>query len=170
MILIVILISVFQFNNSVIEWSSKKCISWDMYKSKIPSSSKFSAITKIEVQMEITEYASDSSSFKVYTKLIPEESWVKSDRTEHLLQHEQTHFNIAKVYSVILENELNYCCYFDSNSELIDLLFSKYNDKISNLQTAYDIETNYSKNIPCQYEWNEYVNKKLDSLGLGGLK
>ncbi len=98
---------------------------------------------------------------------IKNESWSKKEeRNNLLLQHEQIHFDIAELYrrkvvKKVLETTFDKHNYKEKLDEIIDKVWLK---EYQEMQARYDEETNYSKIIKEQIEWNKYVDQQLRNL------
>lgn len=95
---------------------------------------------------------------------IKDESWSKEEqRNNLLLQHEQIHFDIAelhrrKIVKAVLEGNFTKNNYKELLNEIITKVWKK---DYREMQNMYDKETNYSKVIKEQINWNKFVHQQL---------
>lgn len=98
---------------------------------------------------------------------IKSESWSRSEKRNNvLLQHEQLHFDIAELHRRMIIKELLEAK-FDKNNykevleEIINRIWVK---KYRVMQDKYDSETNFSRIIREQINWNRFVKQQLTNL------
>jgi hypothetical protein len=96
----------------------------------------------------------------------PTRSWIKKkEATYILLKHEQGHFDLKQIGALETLIEIKKLSYPDGN---ILMNFIAIRDSVNRenfeLNQQYDFETNHSQNLSKQYEWNEFIAKRLDSL------
>jgi predicted secreted Zn-dependent protease len=103
----------------------------------------------------------------VIAEFVPEKSWVKAEPSENLLRHEQGHFDITEIYARKLRR------HFERNPQLcakgqaaVDAEAKKIFAEWDATQDQYDLETNHSKNIPVQREWETRIQHDLKELEL----
>jgi hypothetical protein len=94
-------------------------------------------------------------------------SWAKGQRDEHALNHEQRHFDIAKIVAE----------HFKQKIAAMNLPVSAYEGYINEqyletlreqnqMQKQYDKETRHGADHAAQEAWNEKIDKELRSLGV----
>jgi hypothetical protein len=98
---------------------------------------------------------------------LKDESWSHEEKRNNvLLQHEQLHFDIAELHrrlivKAIVETEFTK----ENHKELLDktirdIWLVKYRE----VQDKYDKETNFSRIIREQINWNKYIKQQLINL------
>lgn len=103
--------------------------------------------------------------YHVETFFYPELSWVQSSsKNQHLLEHEQLHFDISELHARKLRkllasvdaSKLN-----KDSKEYLNALYEKIDKERSAMQNFYDKESDHSLNKEAQTKWRHYVNKEL---------
>ncbi len=153
-----------------IYYTVKRPITWDDFKSKIPDS-KFDAETFPGIGYE--EHAAVNNAvlnvhlaIKVY---LPKSAcWVKSgSRTDFALNHEQKHFDIAKIAAEHFKKKLSTEHFTVSNFEgPINVEYLEALREMNRLQKQYDDETKHGLDQGAQQRWNERIDKELKELGV----
>lgn len=148
-----------------IEWSTNRPLTWDDFHGK-PIKTHFAwALSDVSFGYEIEQ--KDNKVF-VITKAIfnCKYSWVKEDKkSEHLLKHEQTHFDIIELYARKFRKELlSKTIKAKKFSDSLLKLYNKYVDQIFKMQQHYDKETNLGMIKAKQEEWNKKIAAELKEL------
>lgn len=103
--------------------------------------------------------------FHVETFFYPELSWVQSgSKNQHLLEHEQLHFDISELHARKLRkllysvdaSKLN-----KDSKEYLNAFYEKIDKERSAMQKAYDNESDHGLNKQAQSKWRHYVNQEL---------
>ena len=148
-----------------IYYSAKRPLTWDDFKSTIPSG-RFDAEVyptmgyseRIDVKNAVIKLGID-----VRVCLPKSACWVKEgSRNDYTLNHEQRHFDIAKIAAEHLkqkiESETLPVANYDGpiNSDYLDAY-----REMDSLQTTYDKETRHGADRFAQEEWNKKIDKEL---------
>jgi hypothetical protein len=157
-------------NQNVVKWESHKKLTWDDFQGIVNYNSKHTAESGIEIIYE-SSYMSDTTvGFKVSCIFYKEISWVQRMRANsNLLVHEQGHFDLAYYYSKKLELKLkqlekvNYILHSVEVNASVNTIYDEIVQERSNLDSLYDKETNYSMNHKKQIQWNQKLNKLIES-------
>lgn len=96
-------------------------------------------------------------------------SWVKksSGKSDHLLKHENLHFDIAELHARKLRKKLLSTSFKPKETRIKKKYYRAYNRLMKSLesyQDKYDKETNHSINIEAQKEWEEKIERELNDL------
>lgn len=97
-------------------------------------------------------------SFRATAYFVPEKSYLKV-RTEKVLAHEQSHFDITEIFARKINATLKnpYVGSTDRAYEIYDSLIVEWNK----FQQLYDRETQNSINDSAQQVWNERIKNML---------
>ena len=84
-------------------------------------------------------------------------------RTDYILAHEQGHFDITelharKLYQALSEYQLNP----DTFKKDIATIYERIVKEKEDMQEAYDLETDHSRNKRVQYNWFDKIQTQLD--------
>ena len=94
-------------NDDLIAWSPDYEIKWSDFKATPKQSSPLDAYTMLGISLEVVSQDDGKVNMGVFGYFEKNKSWVKSgEKTEHLLQHEQKHFDLCEVYRRILIKRL----------------------------------------------------------------
>lgn len=154
-------------NDSIINWSKKRQLSWQDFMGIIPDSldaCKDVAICSSGVYLYRSQY-SKPTDFVVKVQFSKKESWKKKEANATLLIHEQMHFNISEIIGrrerrsikkLKEQNVSNTNDYINQHRLLIE--------ELDLLQDNYDKETNHGTNLIMQEKWNKWILTELDKL------
>jgi len=148
-----------------IEWANNKPLTWDNFQAK-PIKNHFAwAFSDVAFGYEI-EQKNNQVFVIARTKFNCKYSWVKEDKkSEYLLKHEQTHFDIIELYARKFREELlSKSIKASKFSTIVQKLYDKYVDEIFKRQQLYDKETNLGMIKEKQEEWNKKVAEELKEL------
>jgi len=154
-------------NDDLLAWSPDYEIKWSDFKAAPKKSSPLDAYTMLGISLEVVSQENGKVNMGVFGYFEKNKSWVKSDeQTEHLLNHEQKHFDLCEVYRRILIKRLeagNPYSYDNFNNKVGDIFnktFKDYTDE----QEKYDHETNHSQKKEKQAMWDADVKQRLIDL------
>ena len=93
-------------------------------------------------------------------------SWVRKDsRNDHLLKHEQLHFDITELYARKLKKQLaevNVNALGKQPREILNRYYKIIDKERTLMQQKYDKETNHSIDKNAQARWQEFVERELN--------
>lgn len=148
-----------------IYWTNSIKLTWDDFKGAPDQNSKFSAITKCGYGYEFST-KKDSISIVTTCYFKKKSSWVKENtKTKALLKHEQCHFDLAELNARKFRKLVaSYQFKAKTAGETIESLFNKSYSEYSKIQEVYDKETNISRSVVKQSEWEKKIAKELKEL------
>ena len=137
---------------------------------KVPDSlneySKFAAVSMISIESKIVKNSVWNGKIKIeiYPMFSKNESWIRENqKTKELLNHEQRHFDIAKIYSNKLQKIINKRIknikdYNENFQNLYDEIYNEYFD----YQTKYEEITDRGLNFESQKLIDKEIDEKLN--------
>lgn len=140
-------------------WDDSFFLTWNDFQGKMPRQTENAAVTHVIIKMNVLT----KTSIRVVNCVDVSQSWVNmSSATEHLLLHEQYHFNLAEVHARRIRKWL-------SSLDTLTLVSAReIYDKQMKLhrtdQNLYDLETNYSLDSEKQEEWRRKIDQQLREL------
>lgn len=145
-----------------IHWCQGHQLEWNDFKGRVPAMSSSAAQTAYELGFDINMVGREFE-FIVTCNFIPYKSWVKKkDANDHILRHEQMHFDIAEIYARKMRKELNETHITVNNLQSkADRIYEKNWNALTKMQRDYDRETNHSINKKEQAEWDAKITKLL---------
>ena len=148
-----------------IAWSKHHNLKWRNFKALADKRSNADALSDISIFYKIST-AERFASFLVTCFFYPCKSWVKKASTAWLLEHEQTHFDIAEYHKRLLMKEIMNRHFTNANIFSSVAEFGKMiTDLRKDMDEVYDLETNHSLNREKQKEWTKKMDNLLKKLG-----
>tara|TARA_R110002072_G_scaffold194563_2_gene351902 strand:- start:44 stop:640 length:597 start_codon:yes stop_codon:yes gene_type:complete len=154
-------------NENRIFWHDTVKLTWDDFQATSQKNVKVSALSSIGLPYR---YITDGEGvMKVYIEVcfIKNESWsIKEEQNNLLLNHEQLHFDIAELHRrLIVRDVLNTEFNKKNYKETLEQIIEKYwISDYRTMQDLYDRETNFSRVVKAQIDWNEKITKELQKL------
>jgi hypothetical protein len=148
-------------NAQDIQWSASSKLSWSDFKASPDDSNPFFAVTRAGFGYK---YNADQDSIHVTTStnFKPAQSWVKKP-SDHLLIHEQLHFDIAEYFRrIFIERISKATIAFGNAKQSLPDLYSQTIAELRKEQLKYDEETNHSINKELQEKWRLKYQEKLN--------
>jgi len=165
--LILLFIPLFVFaqdkNEELIDWNSGHRLAWNDYKGAPDPNSDAAATTTSYLGIEYN-LTNNKVTYKIACRFSKNKSWGLY-KTDHILGHEQGHFDITEIFARKLNKETGEYV-FNKNSYQRDLQ-KIYNDIVREkeiLQNQYDKETDFSRNKEKQAEWLKMIKEMLKDL------
>lgn len=157
-----------ELDGDTIYYSSKRPLTWSDFKSKIKRSNKYAAMVMPNFgydQEEKIENGVIQVSITLQTFLAKSDCWLGSSyKDNYMLNHEQRHFDIAKIVTDQFKTKLLNADLSPENYEaLVNMQYLESYRDMNKLQKAYDTETSHGLNNSAQYNWN----KRIDGLLAG---
>jgi Bacterial protein of unknown function (DUF922) len=146
-----------------IKWSAANRLTWKDYKGTPQSNSDAAASTATYLSMEYS-VKDNKLKFTVSGAFNKNKSWVLV-RNDHILGHEQGHFDIAevfarKLYKTLSEYKFNKRTYQKDMAKIYNTL----NKEKEAAQNKYDDETDFSRNKTAQAEWLIKIKNMLKEM------
>ncbi len=151
-----------------VPWDANKRLTWADFKGKVPPAAVPAATTasgisytysanlmhhEVELDYEVTAY------------FYPNESWYKpSLANDTILSHEQLHFDIAELFARKMRNRLDRTSFSDNVKAEVREIYQEILQELKEFQEAYDWETNFSRNVEKQLEWNAKIAEELQAV------
>ncbi|MBS1779412.1 MAG: DUF922 domain-containing protein [Bacteroidetes bacterium] len=143
-------------------------LTWDDYQGAPASSGLSVALTHSRIELDSVTIASDGTipKFHATCYFMPGRSWVdkkflstcNADESAHVLQHEQTHYNIARIAAAEITREMNTFKYTPGRiAYQADSIFRTLSIRLRNVQSAYDEQTSHSRKYEQQDKWNQLI-------------
>lgn len=146
-----------------INWRNRRELSWEDFQGAPNPTAPNAALTSTSIKFQ---YNYDKKSFHYQLQCVfhPDKSWVKI-RNTRILAHEQGHFDIAELYTRKLHRALLAYRFNAATIEKdISVIYRQVASEQAAFQEQYDRETNYSRNIPVQLDWQEKIDSTLATM------
>jgi len=145
-----------------ITWSEDTKLSWADFQSLPDYENDFAkALTASSIRYKYS-CQEDTIFYTIEAVFKRNESWVKPEAyTQHILDHEQLHFDITELFAREMSKELRkqtYQCGEEARfQEKVDFILSEWR----HVQMTYDKETFYSVREDDQARWADNVEKLI---------
>lgn len=152
-----------------IYYSAKRPLTWADFKDKPRDNHFEAAIIPVMGYTEQNEVANGIIHVDMAIKISVAKSdcWVKGEKDDYVLNHEQRHFDIEKIVGERYKRKLSAMklptdnFYGPINVEYLQALRDA-----TSLQKQYDAETRHGEDRVAQAEWNEKIDKELRAFGV----
>jgi Bacterial protein of unknown function (DUF922) len=150
-------------DEELIDWKPSPLLTWGDYKGKPDPNSDAAASTTTYLGIE---YKMDDKGFawKIQCRFSITRSWGRS-KTDHILKHEQGHFDIAELFARKLHKRMKEY-QFNKTTYKNDLktIYNGITADKEAFQDLYDDETDHSRKKEQQAEWEKKIEKMLKDL------
>lgn len=152
-----------EVKGDLIHWKDRSQLTWDDYKGKPDPDAGAAASTATYLAVEYS-FKDGKLGYKITCSFSRSKSW-GLHKNDHILAHEQGHFDIAEIFARRLYKKLK-AYEFDKKNYQSDLkgIYDDITKAKEDMQNRYDLETNHSINKEKQAEWLERINKELQDL------
>ena len=147
-----------------IYWDEWFKLEWSDFKGKHVEGDGIAAQSSIGLPYTLNSDGEGILKVSINVCFIKDESWSNSERINNvLLQHEQLHFDIAELHRRMIVKQLLEAKMNKNNyQEEVDMIIDKiWNEKYRAMQDKYDKETNFSRIIREQINWNRFIKQQL---------
>ena len=149
--------------DNYIPWTETRKLTWNDFKGKPDEASPFKAKTESSLDIQISTKGEDATITMV-TSFDMSKSWVKNKR-DVLLQHEQTHFDIAELWSRKFKQRLWKKTFpYKNFQSILSRMHREIQQESRAMQAQYDKETGHSVNEKAQEKWTKKITADLKSL------
>ena len=146
-------------------WDENKRLGWADFRGKVPPAAVPAATTASGISYTYTAnllHHEVKLDFEVNAYFYPNESWYKrSVCNEIILAHEQLHFDIAELFARKMRNRLRRTSFSDDVKAEVRRIYQDILQELKDFQDQYDWETNFSRNLEKQMEWNKKIEEAL---------
>ena len=150
-------------NDSLIDWSANRRLSWEDFKARPDGASVNAALTSTNINIDYS-FNNHEFRYKIRCQFDPSKSWGRI-KNDYILSHEQAHFDIAEIHARLLNKALkDYRFNVRTASKDIGNIYQQLMNDHRIMQEKYDDETNYSRNEEKQREWKKKINQSLEEL------
>lgn len=148
-------------NEELLDWSPSRRLTWSDYKGTPDPQSGAAATTTSYLGIQY-DFKNNSVTYKIICQFSKNKSW-GLHKTDHILGHEQGHFDITEIFARKLNKETGEY-HFNKNTYQKDLqkIYEDLMDEKEKFQNQYDNETDFSRNKDKQAEWLKKIKKMLN--------
>ncbi len=145
-------------------WSAERPLTWNDFKVRSSGGGGMKAMTDSGIAIWF-DCNDEIEPIVVKCFFDKSKSWTKAEDSEHLLRHEQLHFDITELFTRKLRKklaELEDPC--GRNSGKVQGIYDRNFDEMNRYQKRYDKETKHSINESAQKIWEERVKRELEEF------
>jgi len=147
----------------LIEWSGTRKLNWNDFQGKPKDESDNAALTSSNINFQFG-YGSAGFNYSISCRFDKNQSWVKV-KSDHVLAHEQGHFDIAEIHARKLNKALKgYKYNRNTVSQDVNKIYEDIMRGHHEMQSVYDRETDHSRNKSKQDEWYKKIANDLKTL------
>jgi hypothetical protein len=156
-------------NEEPLTWDHSQKLTWEDFKAKSDENSDAIALTASGITFGYSVKTSDKRivdfSTSVEAHFYPNQSWyVKEKCDNHVLRHEQLHFDITELYARKFKEQLILLVVNRNIKDQMNRLHTTINKALNETQKRYDGESNHSINIEMQKQWEIFIANELKTL------
>jgi hypothetical protein len=155
-------------NPAHILWQATHQLVWQDFQGVVDVHNKYAAQAAAGINFSYQAMGRQGAwklTFVVNSYFDRSQSWGKPDKkTPYLLAHEQLHFDIAELHARRLKRDLESYKFTKNFKSEVNTLFAANMANLKKMQSAYDYETDHSKNEEQQQVWVKYVRQELLNL------
>lgn len=146
-----------------IPWKANQKLTWADFQGKPEPRSGFVATTNSGISFSYSTTNGEAlKSFNVQSYFYPKSSWyLPSQVNQHILNHEQTHFDISELHARILRKKISETTFTKNIKKEIDKIYYSVEQSRREMQQNFDAETDHSKNKDKEKQWELFVLKEL---------
>ena len=155
----------FSQQEEMIPWSSERRLEWADFKGKPFKTAWAAAITASGITYEFSSMVENDDvnlDITISTFFYPKESWVQPESSNDvILSHEQLHFDISELFARKMRKRVAEARFTKNVKAEIKKIYRDILKELSAFQKKYDYETNFSRNLEKQLEWNARIANAL---------
>jgi hypothetical protein len=146
----------------MIDWKPDRKLTWKDFEAKPLTQTDNAALTSSNINFQFG-YGASGFRYSITCRFDKSRSWVKI-KTDHILAHEQGHFDIAEIHARKLKKALSEYKYNEATvSADINKIYQGLMQQHHEMQSLYDQQTDHSRNNEKQAEWLKKIDDALGS-------
>lgn len=146
-------------------WKPDINLFWKDFKGEVPKGSGAAATTASGISYQFSTYHEKGEmklDHDVYAFFYPTESWYKPEICNDVtLSHERLHFDISELFARKMDKEIAQSTFTKNVKQEVRAIYKKTLRELNKFQNQYDLETDYSRNVPQQKRWITKIQKAL---------
>jgi len=165
-LILVVCLNVSATDGETIGWTEANKLSWADFKGPKQTESDAAAVTASGITFSFSVKKSDNriTDFDAFAHayFYTEDSWYIEDRcNDHILAHEQLHFDITELHVRILRHRLAQLEVSQNIKAQLSATHKAVNQELAEMQHQYDTQSQNSINKEAQAKWAVYVAENL---------
>lgn len=153
-------------NEEAIEWQDTVQLNWSDFKGRPQNFGDVVALTSsgISYKFSVKEDRHKVTDFNVQVQahFYPKRSWFHKKRaSDHILAHEQLHFDITELYARKFRKEITLLKISKNIKRDLESVYKRIINEMAIEQSTYDLETKHSMDAKSQSAWNKRIKDAL---------
>lgn len=154
-----------QSDSEKIFWNESRKLTWEDFRAKPLKNASFVATTNSGISFKYSYSISNNNVEVEYTVISffdPNGSWYMPEKVnEHILKHEQGHFDITELHVRILRKNLESKKFSKKVKSEVERIYQQVEQQRRAMQTKFDVETNHSRNEKVELQWRKFISQQL---------
>lgn len=154
-----------QSDSEKILWNENKKLTWEDFRGKPIPSASFVASTNTGINFQYSYTLKNDEvtvEYSVESFFYPDKSWFQPGKVnQHILNHEQGHFDISELHARILRKKLADKKFSKKIKSEIEGIYRQTEQKRRAMQVNFDAETDHSRNEKKEIIWEKQIAKQL---------
>ncbi len=150
---------------NAIKWDPEHRLRWSDFKAQPPNDSPVAAITASGIAYRFSAMESGGKmevDCSIDAFFYPESSWYRPETAnEIILSHEQLHFDISELFARKMRARVEGYSFSLNVKAEMNVIYEQIIREMRAFQKSYDDETNFSREVEKQLEWNKRISKEL---------
>jgi len=150
---------------NAIRWDPEHRLRWSDFKAQPPKNTSVAAITASGIAYRFSAMESRGKmevDCSIDTFFYPESSWYRPDAAnEIILSHEQLHFDISELFARKMRERVERYSFSSNVKTEMNRIYEQILREMRAFQKRYDEETNFSREVEKQLEWNKLIASEL---------
>ena len=146
-------------------WNKARKLTWNDFKGKAPADTPVAALTASGISYSFSSVQQGDEMvirYIVTANFYPSRSWYQPRYgSNNVLAHEQLHFDITELFARKFRHRLDTTRFTENIKEEVRAIFRQINKELSEFQDRYDLETNSSRLLDRQREWQLKVREAM---------
>lgn len=154
-----------QSDSEKILWQESQKLTWEDFRGQPIPSASFVASTNTGINFQYSYSLKNddvSVEYSVASFFYPKKSWFQPGKVnQHILNHEQTHFDISELHARMLRKHLAGKKFSKKIKSEIEGIYQQVERKRRAMQVKFDAETDHSRNMEKEILWEKQIAKQL---------
>ncbi len=155
----------FSQEEETIPWNTDRKLQWSDFKGSYFKTEWAAATTATGIRYTFSTREQNGQQFleiEVKCEFFPQKSWYRPELCDGvILSHEQLHFDIAELHTRKFRKRLAEFQFTDNVKEEVRGIYKRMLRELTIFQNKYDRETDFSKDLQQQLQWNNSIAKEL---------
>lgn len=154
-----------QENDIKLLWSEDRKLTWEDFRGTPDRSVGFVASTNTGINFGYSFSITNNNvnvEYSVESFFSPEKSWfLQGQVSQHVLNHEQAHFDISELHARILRKRLEEKKFTKNVKSEIERIYLQVEAQRKAMQKKFDAQTDHSRNIEKEIQWEKRIAQQL---------